>query len=359
MIDNVITELNPLTPGRLTHILSEKGALDAGTVLSSSADSKERDLSTGCRIKVSYSEDARGAMPDRLFLKMVKTDMADEFFGPSEVDYYTRDYIGLADAPLVRCYHARYSEKHACYHLLMDDLAETHVEASQKAPSLEYGQALAAGLAAMHAHWWGRQRLEEGGAPIPDTAKIARFVDVARPGLEPILHACSDQLASHWPQELRQLFDRFPKAMVDRTRDGNGFTLIHGDVNPGNVQVPKSGHSPLYILDRQPFDWSLTTWLGAYDLSYPIVHHWEIETRRLLEIQILKHYHEHLISHGVTEYPWEQLYDDYRLSAVISVFVAVEWCRGGVQEQYKHIWLPMLQRAMTAIDDLECRAFWQ
>ncbi len=40
------------------------------------------------------------------------------------------------------------------------------------------------------------------------------------------------------------------------------------------------------------------------------------------------------------------------------VYVAVEWCRGGVHEERVPIWLPMLQKSMTACDDLDCRALW-
>ena len=38
-------------------------------------------------------------------------------FGRSEVDYYTRDYVELANAPLVRCYDAQF-EPGVGYHLL-------------------------------------------------------------------------------------------------------------------------------------------------------------------------------------------------------------------------------------------------
>ena len=61
---------------------------------------------------MSYTAEAQGELPRALFLKMVDTDLGDgEFFGPSEVDYYTRDYVDVAGAPLLRCYDARYSEE--------------------------------------------------------------------------------------------------------------------------------------------------------------------------------------------------------------------------------------------------------
>jgi hypothetical protein len=30
-----------------------------------------------------------------------------------------------------------------------------------------------------------------------------------------------------------------------------------------NILVPRQGDRPIYLIDRQPFNWSLTAWLGA------------------------------------------------------------------------------------------------
>jgi hypothetical protein len=241
----------------------------------------------------------------------------------------------------------------------MDDLSATHVEGVARPPTLEHGLALAEGLAAMHAHWWGTQRLTSGGEPLPSAEQIKRFVGIAQPGAGHIIACCAGQLAAHWPAAMLELFAEHPRAMIDRTRDGNGFTLIHGDPNRTNTMVPREGDRPVYLIDRQPFDWSLTTWLGVYDLAYAIVLGWEVETRRRLEQQILRHYHDQLRRHGVLGYSWEQLFRDYRLSAAMGVYVATEWCRGGVNAEWTPIWLPKLQKSMTACDDLDCRALWQ
>jgi thiamine kinase-like enzyme len=147
--------------------------------------------------------------------------------------------------------------------------------------------------------------------------------------------------------------------MIARAQEANGFTIIHGDVGYGNILVPRTGDRPLYIIDRQPFDWSLTTWLGVYDLAYAIVLDWDVETRRQLEMDVLRHYHEWLIKRGVRGYSWDQLFDDYRLSAAMGVYIAVEYCRGGINERWLPAWMPMLKRALTACDDLHCADLWQ
>ncbi len=358
MPEEVIISLDQVTAEWLTSVLSNSGALAHGSVAAFDLDTDQGNWSTSASLNLRYAAGSMGALPKRLFLKMVNADLDDEFFGPSEVTYYTHDYVGVEAAPLIRCYSAAYSAERLRYHLLLDDLSETHVEAAEKAPTLEYGLALAEGLAAMHARWWGAQRLTKAGAHIHNAQHIQRFVDIAEPGAGHIINHFSADLEPHWPDMMRALYAKHPQAIIERSRDDNGFSLIHGDVGHNNVLVPRQGQRPLYIIDRQPFDWSLTTWLGVYDLAYAMVLDWAIETRRRLEMPILRHYLEWLNKNGVSGYPWERLYDDYRLSVAMGVYIATEYCRGGINERWTWRWLPMLQNSLTACDDLDCSELW-
>jgi hypothetical protein len=358
MQDEVITSIDQVTTGWLTSVLLSSGALTNGAVAAFEVDRGRGNWSTSASLKVRYVDVSQGALPQRLFLKMVNTDLEDEYFGPSEVAYYTHDYAGVAGVPLVRCHNAAYSEEKQRYHVLLDDLSETHVEAAENTPTLEYGLALAEGLAVMHARWWGAQRLAEAGTPIHSANHIRRFVEIAEPGAGRIINRFSDGLEPHWPDAIRALYAKHPQAIIERTRDANGFTLIHGDVGHNNILVPRDGDRPIYIIDRQPFDWSLTTWLGVYDLAYAIVLDWEVETRRRYEVQILRCYHDQLVKNGVQDYSWERLFDDYRLSVAMGVYIATEYCRGSINERWIATWLPYLQRSLTACDDLDCSELW-
>jgi hypothetical protein len=362
MTAQVISSVAQVTADWLTSVLSRSGALTRGTVVSFHLGTGQGNWSTSAHLAVEYSDDARGSLPQRLFLKMVDTNVDeddDESFDGSEVAYYARDYVDVKNAPLIHCYDAVYSGELKRYHILLDDVSETHIEAAEKEPTLESGQVLAEALATLHARWWGAQRLSEAGAPMHTPQHIQRFVDIAEPGVGHILGQFSNELEPHWPNVLADLCVRHPPAMIDRTRNVNGFTLIHGDVGHNNILVPRRGDRPVYIIDRQPFNWSLTTWLGVYDLAHAMVLDWNTEIRRRCEIPILRRYHEHLLRNGVANYPWEQLYDDYRLCVAMGVYIATEYCRGGVNERWLHVWLPMLQRALRACDDLDCSALWR
>ena len=360
MQDSLITSPDQVTVEWLTAVLLESGALTGGAVAAVDVNMGYGNWSSNARLKLRYADGSQGAMPQHLFIKMVTTNSSSsaESFGPSEVTYYSRDYLDVEKAPLIRCYSAAYSEELGQYHLLLDDLSDTHIISREKDPTLDFGLALAEGLAVLHAQWWGGRRLAEAGAPMHDADHIQRFVDIAEPGAGHIIDRFSDELKPHWPEAIRLLYANHPKAMIERTRDSSGFTLVHGDVGEANILVPRQGDRPIYIIDRQPFDWSLTTWLGVYDIAYAIVLDWEIETRRRLEMPILRRYHDWLHKMGVTDYSWDRLFDDYRLSLAMGVYVAAEYCRGGINERWVSVWLSMLQRTLTAIDDLNCSELW-
>ena len=359
MPEKVITSLDQVTPEWLTAVLTNSNALTNGAVAGFDVDTGGGNWSENARLKIRYTDNSQGTLPQQLFLKIVNADLDDEFFGPSEVTYYLRDYVDVEEAPLIRCYGGAYSEEKQYYHLLLDDLSETHIEATQKTPTLTYGLALAEGLAAMHARWWGAERLAEADAPTHSAEHIQHFVDIAEPGVEHIIDRFAADLEPHWPDEIRVLYAKHPRAIIERTQDDNGFTIIHGDVGQTNILVPRDGDHPVYVIDRQPFDWSLTTWLGVYDLAYAMVLDWQVETRRNLETAVLQQYHHHLIKNGVHGYSWEQLFDDYRLCVAMGVYIATEYCRGGINERAIPYWLPKLKRSLTAGDDLNCHKLWQ
>lgn len=358
MPDKVITSIDQVTATWLTSVLTKSGALINGAVATLDVNAGRGNWSTNATLNVKYVNGSHGALPQRLFLKMVNAHLENGSFSPSEVYYYTRDFIGVEGAPLVHCYDAVFSEELLRYHVLLDNLSETHIEAEEKTPTIEYGLALAEGLAVMHARWWGAQQFTKVGATMHNAEHIRRFVDIAESGVDNIINFFSSELEPHWPDAIRSLYINHPQTIIRRTKDDRGFTLVHGDVGHKNVLVPRIGDRPIYIIDRQPFDWALTTWLGVYDLAYAMVLDWEIETRRRLEMPILRNYHDQLIKHGVNGYSWEQLYDDYKLCVGMSVYVATEYFRSGVNSPWVSTWLLMLRRALTACDDLDCNEHW-
>ncbi len=367
----LITNKQQISTEWLTTVLGSSEALSSGVVSSIDFTTMESNWASNVRMTVTYSDDAQGLLPSKLFLKMTNTDTGEgTYFDDSELAYYLRDYIDVADAPLVRCYDGVYSAEMHHYHLLLDDLSDTHTIALQKFPTFEHALALAEAFAIIHARWWGAERLAEGGIKMHSPSHIQRFIDIARPGLDHILGAANKSfqaadgtkidltLKSHWPDLMHKIFAQHPNTLINRLKDVNGFTLIHGDPNYTNILVPKEGDRPLYLIDRQPFDWSLTTYLALYDLIYVMILDWDVETRRDWEIPVLKHYHKALIERGIHNYSWDALIQDYQLCIPMGLYIATQFCSKGINIPFYKRWLNILQRTLNACDDHNCKELW-
>jgi len=349
----VITKPEQVTPAWLTAVLRQKGVLPNGRVQAIRRETFNSTNARMTRLHLQYENATATSLPASLMLKIVRSEPGD--FGASEVDYYLRDYIDLPQAPLVSCYHGAYDADQCVYHLLLADLTTTYQENWEKPLTLAYGRALAEALATLHSHWWGTERLQKTGINWPYTQQIDRHLENITPGLAPLLAATKGEIPTEWESRLRRILEQHPRAMRQRMTEDTHFTLIHGDVNPGNILSPKSGETPLYLIDRQPFSWSFTHWLGVFDLAYPLGLWGDPLLRRKLEMDILRHYHTCLQQRGLTDYSWTQLLQDYKLCLLQLVYNPLAWCAEPEDVQrMKWAWLPQLKRAMTAVTDLDC-----
>lgn len=196
-------------------------------------------------------------------------------FGRSEVDYYTRDYLTMTDAPLVKCWNAEF-DIGIGYHLLLDDLAETHSNRRDLQPSRTYGLAVAKALGRLHRHHWEAR-------PTPDQKAVDRYFQEIRPGIAAIKNISGHNLDNETTALEAQLRDRL--------MDSRGMSLLHGDLNSMNILTPKGCDNPVFFIDRQPFDWSLTYALAIHDLAYFLVLWWPDEIRIAHEAEIVRCWH--------------------------------------------------------------------
>ncbi len=238
-----------------------------------------------------------------LWLKMC----AGETFGRSEVDYYTHDYVDLPEAPLLPCYDAIY-ERGGGYHLLLEDVSATHEDRRTAPPTLEHGLALAEAMARLHRHHWER------GNPHSESL-LRREIDHVRLGLAAFERETGRHLAD-W-------FETHADRIVARWQKPQGLTLLHGDLNPTNVLAPRSGEGPIYLIDRQPFEWSPTYGLAVFDLAYALCPWWPLAFRRMHEEAILRHWFDTV---AAPDYGWDQCLDDWELSVEQCLYVPIEWC---------------------------------
>ncbi len=181
------------------------------------------------------------------------------------------------------------------------------------------------------------------------------YIAHALPGVTPLLDFLGNRLTREEREVIHLVFDKHPALLHKRAEEGKHFTCIHGDSNPGNILSPADANGRAYLIDRQPFSWSLTTWLGVSDLAYLMVHWWGSDIRRELEEPLLRRYWEQLQNRGVEDYTWQRLWEDYRLAAMQSFYVVADWnLDPAEQQQMEWIWWPQLQMTLEAYRGLNC-----
>jgi thiamine kinase-like enzyme len=347
-----LTSIDDISPGWLTDVLRVGGYLTSGTVTDIKVRSSKSQNSGNAYIRLTYSPVATGECPARLFLKLC--DPGNDSFGDAEIVYYTTIAHAIRQPPLPRCYHAAYLSGQGRYHLLLEDLSETHASQRQVKPTLANAMKTVEAMACLHAAWWDHPQLPSI-SEMPTRAKLEKYLSFVRAGLAPMLADAGAELPQEWVDLIVRIFDMHPQKMIERAQAGREMTCIHGDPNPGNILSPIGPEGRVYLIDRQPFDWSLTIWLGVSDLAYMMVHWWESEIRREWEKPLVEHYQRQLTGLGVRNYTFEQCWRDYRLCAMQSLYVASAWCVDAAERQaYRWVWLPQLRKTMAACIDLQC-----
>lgn len=336
----------------LTAVLRKAGVLADGSV-SDVAVKSSRDtiVSHIIRLALSYDTPAPAA-PRSVILKIAHAKYASTLWnaGRQEVAFYT-EVAPLMPAHLIpRCFEGSWNAETHAWHLLLEDLTDSHRIATQwpLPPTLQQARSIVRTLASVHAGWWDHPRLGNSVGTWLDA-------DVTNQNIRQFAEHFSrfaDHLGDRLPDERRKLYDRFLEAasgLLQRYHSRRNVTIAHGDAHVWNFLVPQEPVSE----DVRLFDfdqWRIN--VGANDLAYMIAVHWYPDRRRIAERPLLDGYHETLLAHGVRGYDRRTLDDDYRRSVLWHITKPVwQWAIGIPPV----IWWNNLERIFMAVDDLDCR----
>ncbi len=346
----VLYSIDELTPDWLTDILRANGELKSGHVTDIQETSNSHQASLNYFLSIIYSPDASPSAPKTLFLKLSRPERLP--LTASEVEYYTKIVVQTPLKITPTCYSAEFDSAKGAYHVLLEDVSATHIGLSLSYPPVtSHALAMAKTLARLHAYWWEKPNLNTV-SDLPTEAVINRYVDACQPGMLPMFDFLGDRLTAEQKQLIETLVEQYPQWMQKRIqRTPNHLTLIHGDCHNANWLLPKH-EGETYLIDRQPFDWSLTCWLGASDLTYLMVHWWYPNYRERVKESVLRTYHDELVAQGITNYSWQQLWDDYCLCAIQSLFVPLAWCTQGNIDNTSWIWYPKVMYTLDALKHL-------
>jgi hypothetical protein len=335
---------------RLSDMLRRCGALEIGSVSDVAVDSSRATiLSRITRLRLSYAEETSGAPPTLI----LKTALPERIGNPNwdagrqEVAFYNDVAAKMPVGLVPRCFEAKWEADTRAWHLLLEDLTDSHEIATAwpLPPSAEQCERVVCARARIHAQWWDDARLGTTvGAWLPaDDRQLEAFDAVVTRFFDRV----GDLLPSHRRDLYRRLIDRGAE-LNKRYHSHHDMTVAQGDAHYWNCFLPKDGGD-----DIRFFDWDC--WridVGTDDLAYMIALHWYPDRRHILERPLLDLYHATLTACGVTGYDRRSLEADYRLSVLWQIATPVWQSNANIPPV---IWWNNLERIMLAVDDLGCR----
>lgn len=354
----LITDLNQLTPKRLTEILRANGILERGDVTRIAHKLHPRTIDVGidgyilAYLFVTYSVDASPDPPKRLFFKLKK--VADRGIG-KEVYFYKTISANVPNLPVLRCYDAVIAETGRC-HLLLEDVSETHFTPRPPTQWQSEFDRLSAeqiidGYAKIHAYYWDN---EERWNKLTDAIDGQFYV--SEQYIRNDSYMSDDQLAEFFDYRKNELnaqqkrwfervVERLPDLLIERLT-GDNVTIGHQDANTWNILRPRNRVDTVRIVDWESYN----LWFGADDITAPFVRYQPPELRQAWEIELLRRYHDRLLEYGITGYNWDDLWYDYRLSTMYWFFYRI-----GVPDETRvpiANWL--LANTVRAFEELDC-----
>ena len=299
------------------------------------------------RLRLTYDGPAN-ALPGSLIVKTGRPEQPGNEWsgGHKQVAFYRDVAPSLPPGLVPRCFDAHHADAATPWHLVLEDLTDTHVLPTEwpLPPSEAQCRTIIGSLGHFHAAWWEDPRLGVTVGARLDDAAVDRIIRL----LVGHFAVFADRLGDELSGERRAFYERLIAAAPRLLRNAGNVTLGHGDAHVWNCFLPRNGSN-----DVRWFDWD--NWgirRPTSDLAYMMAVHWYPERRQRLERALLDHYHTVLLENGVRNYNRTDLQEDYRRSVLWHTATPV--FQAGLKLP-PLVWWNNFQRIMAAVDDLGCR----
>ena len=341
---------SPLTEQQLTDALRRHGTIDAATRV---ATVRSHPIGTGqmadsFRVELGYSPtDAAG--PSSLVAKLPAADPMTSQVGRAsgvymrENNFYTNLVPQLPDVSvpaLLGTFDA--GGEHG---LLLEDLRETKAGDQLVGASVEQLALTVTQLGNLQAPMWGDTELGSAkwlqrrtGTPIPD--RKDRY--------ERACHRLRDELREVLTPAQHEVITRFGESCDDWSRGISGpFTLVHHDLGLDNLLFAPDR---AYLVDWQTLGWGSPAW----DLAYLLSSSASPELRRDLEHDFVRRHAEDLASRGISDWPGDRAWLEYRRMAFSNLLVTLP-AAGELPDNVRgrRMFHAMWRRTTTMVLDLD------
>lgn len=281
------------------------------------------------KVALTYAPGAAG--PDSVVVKLPSSFEENRSQGvalgmfEAEVRFYN-ELAAQVKVGLPKVHLAEIESGTADFVIVMEDLSHLTMVDQSVGMNAEQAEAAVRVLAHVHAAWWDQAQTEAlEWIPTMIGPRI-EFVDQM---LTQILPVFLEGFASYLPPGGVEIYERFAGSYLSINKVIAGrspWTLVHQDFRVENVMFGPTGSGEVVVLDWQ----GIGRGPGAYDLAYILSGSMEPDLRRAHETQLVQAYHQQLQQLGVSDYSFEQLWDDYGLAQLQGGLATSMFTGGGM-----------------------------
>ena len=338
-----------ITAGWLSLVLEKNGL--AGRVKGFRASPVGTgQMADNYRLHLEY-EGERGDAPASVVVKVASADPTSRASGAAG-GYVTevRFYMDLADDLKIRtphCFHCDISEGNDSFVLVLEDLAPAEQGDQIRGCDVAEAKLALANLAGLHGSSWCTADLDRFDWLNRVTREVAAiFGGVLKTATDGFIDRYRDRLAPGDADVLRHFADKSELWLPGRP---DRFALVHGDYRLDNLLfATAAGGAPVAAVDWQ----TLTIAEPGRDVGYFLGNSLLPELRRKHEEELVRAYYDALMSHGVSDYSFEDCFQDYRYGHFQGPLVTVLGAMAVVQtERGDEMFMAMCARSCQAIRD--------
>lgn len=340
-----------ITPQWLTQALRTSGIIEHETVtdveskLQLDDDGRHRgNLSTSYHLNVQYDSDDM-TLPHAFFVKLSShpDPLGRLNVYQKEVSFY-QNFAQKSGVRTLKCYYSDIDRETGYHILLLEDMSDALCGSFMDGYSIPEAERAIVAIAKFHGMWWDSPRLQEF-AWDGDPSEISYAKD-----FQADWQTISQKIQCPVPDALQEISSNIGAFIeIMYYRHGNlSQTLVHFDYHVENVMFPMDG-SPMVTIDWQ----SLECGRGAYDVVYNCLSSLSNKERRQHEMRLLRLYHDTLIENGVTDYSFDECYQDFIIGffrfvhVFIIVFLYDLFDTDAERMRYRDIVLPRMESFIT------------
>jgi hypothetical protein len=269
--------------------------------------------------------------------------------------FYEREvavYNNLCDDLVLRpprCWYAAHDLETGDFALVLEDLCDHRVADQLEGCTPEDAELVVLQTARQHAKWWGDPRLTS--LPFMQSPAEPPYPQFQEENIKQCWPVFLERFGDRVSDRIRVLGDNWadigPNIMRDT--DNHPTTLNHGDLRLDNIFFDDASSTITLV------DWQIAFRAnGLSDLAYFMSQSLTVDDRRAHEDRLVHLYHETLMSGGVKDYGFDELWTDYRTATLFCL--AYPLSAGAlelVNDRAVDLVNAMFDRSVAAIEDLD------